>query len=110
MSKATDHIADDLAVAGAFEDVSKELGEQVAGDESAEDADGLEHFGEAGTLFGGFGFRELLPHEHDAVDDGGDEVERELGFQLSCIRSSRYQPTMAPITMPAGQEACRMLR
>ena len=76
---ADDH-ADHFAIAGAFEDVSEEFGEQVAGNEGAEDADGFEHFGEAGAFFGSFGFREFLAHEHDAVEDRWDEVEGELGF------------------------------
>jgi hypothetical protein len=71
---------DHLTIAGAFEDVGKEFGEQVAGDQGAQDPNGLEHFGEAGALFGGFGFGELLAHEHDTVDDGGHEVESELDF------------------------------
>ena len=79
---ATDTITDGLrAVRGdSFEDVSEEEGQQVTGDEGAEDTDRFEHFDKAGALGGGFGFRELLAHEHHGVKNGGHEVEGELNL------------------------------
>ena len=82
---STDDVADHFAVASGFEDIGKEFGEEKAGNGGAEEPDGFEHLGEAGSFFGGSGFGEFLAHEHDPVEDRGDEVKGELVFPVDLI-------------------------
>jgi len=81
---AADAVADQVCLlrSDALEDVTEEEGEKVADDHRTEDADGLEHLDEAGTLFSGFRLRIFLTEEHQAVDDGRDEVEGELDLPV----------------------------
>ena len=61
-----------------FEEAFSEEAEEEAGHGTAEDAHIFEHVAKADALGGSRRLRELLAHEHEAVDHGRDEVEREL--------------------------------
>src|SRR5207244_9379044 len=95
----------------AADHASEEQRQEITGHETADDPDVFEHLRETETLLRGLGLGHLLAEEHDAVEEGRDEVSAELDLPTPAAaeepadHSAEHEPGR-----PAGMEDVQIMR